>query len=233
MQTLESSEAKLSSVSIVEQYISARALLREALKATGRVYLSQREDDHFFQIPLDAQQAVIEGIVQWSNTVLEFMAQGGDHRNTKNLVRYYLSRMSLLTPLGFTDEIQDGDIVEIYGDDAKRLFFNPELFDYSSYAPDVMFSNQWWDLYHRDSDVSLKIHEYCIDIFVGRRANPFVPDLPTCDVSEIKSKGRYTSRMEMKCMAPVKVGERVVGVACLERLTLLSGGPLLHTHSLS
>lgn len=233
MHSVEQSPSSTSEVSIVEQYIAARALLRDALKATGRVYLSQREDDHFFQIPLEAQQAVIEGINNWSNTVMEFVAQGGDHRNTRNLVRYYLSRMSLLAPLGFTDEVQDGDIVEIYGDDAKRLFFNPELFDYSSYAPDVMFSNQWWDLYHRDSAVSLKIHEYCIDIFVGRRANPFVPDLPTCDVSEIKSKGRYTSRMEMKCMAPVKVGEKIVGVACLERLTLLSGGQQQHTHSLS
>jgi hypothetical protein len=233
MQSIEQFHAPISVISIAEQYVSARALLREALKATGRVYLSQREDDYFFQIPVEAQQVVLEGIVNWSNTVLEFVAQGGNHRNTKNLVRYYLSRMSLVAPIGFLDEIQDGEIVEIYGDDSKRLFFNPELFDYSSYSPDVMFSNQWWDLYQRDSAVSLKIHEYAMEIFVGRITNPFKPDLPICEVKETKSLGRYTSQIEMKCMSPVKVGDRVVGIACLEKLKLLSGERLAHTHSLS
>ncbi|UYL08202.1 hypothetical protein B9G69_014210 [Bdellovibrio sp. SKB1291214] len=233
MYSMEKSCQNIALVNFVEQYITARAILREALKATGRVYLSHREDDHFFQLPHQAQQVVVDGILNWSNTILEFVAQGGDHKNTKNLVRYYLSRMSLIAPLGFIDEIQNGDIVEIYGDDSKRLFFNPELFDYSSYAPDVMFSQQWWDLYHRDGAVSLKIHEYAIDMFVGRITAPFKPDLPICDVKETKSKGLYTSRIEMKCMSPVKVGEKVVGVACLEKLTLLSGELLGHTHSLS
>ncbi|WP_413557283.1 hypothetical protein [Bdellovibrio sp. HCB209] len=233
MQLSEQTVPSPSPLSIDEQYKNARALLREALKATGRVYLSHRTDDHFYQLSDQEQLDVIKGIGNWANTVLEFVASGGDHRNTKNLVRYYLARMSLLTPMGFIDNIVDGDIVEIYGDDAKRLFFNPELFDYSSYAPDVMFSNQWWNLYQRDGDISQKIHDYCIDIFVGRKADPFVPDLPVCEVTEIKSRGRYTSSMMMKSMSPVKVGDKVVGVACLERLKLLSGEQIQSTHPLS
>jgi hypothetical protein len=217
--------------SITEQYAAARLLLRDALKATGRVYLSYRFDDHFFSLSENEKLSLLDGIRRWSHLMLEYVAHAGNSKNTKNLVRYYLSRLNVSVPTDFIDQIQDGDIVEIYGSDSKRLFFNPELFDYSSYAPDVMFSKQWWNLYERDVEISEKIQKMAYMTFMGLNKNPFRPDLPVHTVKEIRSQGRYESDVEIKAMSPVNAGDTIIGVAALERFTMLTAPIPSRTHS--
>lgn len=217
--------------SMTDQYAAARLLLRDALKATGRVYLSYRFDDHFFSLSEVEKLSLLDGIRRWSNLMMDFIAHNGNPKNTKDLVRYYLSRLNVSVPPAFIEQIQDGDIVEIYGSDSKRLFFNPELFDYSSYAPDVMFSKQWWNLYDRDTGISAKIQKMAYSTFMGLNKHPFRPGLPVHKVKEIRSQGRYESDVEIKLMSPVNAGDTIVGVAALERFTMLTALTHAHIHS--
>ncbi|MEK2687604.1 hypothetical protein [Bdellovibrio sp. GT3] len=216
---------------ISEQYTEARLLLREALKATGRVYLSSRFDDHFFTLSNKEQLDLLQDLERWSKLILEFVASGGNHKKTKDIFRYYLSRLNFSAPESFINQIQDGDVVEIFGSDNRRLFANPELFDFSSYAPDVMFSGQWWNLYERDSVISDKLQEIGYETFMGLNKTTLKPNIPTHTVKEIRSQGRYVSEVQIRAVAPITIGTTVVAVAALETFRLLEGALPLHTHS--
>ncbi|WP_413587498.1 hypothetical protein [Bdellovibrio sp. HCB274] len=227
----KSANFELPYANISEQYTDARMLLREALKATGRVYLSSRFDDHFFTLSNIEQLNLLQSLESWSKFILEFVASGGNHKKTRDVLRYYLSRLNFTAPDSFLNQIQDGDVVEIYGSDSRRLFANPELFDFSSYAPDVMFSGQWWNLYERDPMISQKLQEIGYETFMGLNKTTVQPDIPVHTVKELRSQGRYTSEVQIRAVAPITIGTTVVAVAALETFRLLEGVKPSHIHS--
>lgn len=202
-----------------EDYSRALYRLRDALKAWGRIYLSP------VTVPPNAtpaQQArATEDINQWCTVMEGFVREGGKPARTRDLFRYYLSLLGLNIDQSFLDAIKDGDVVEIFRDDATRLFFNPELFDYSSYTPEEMFTIPCPELYRRDEAISEKIYMQGYALFKGAAHGPIDPQVPAHIVSETLSERRYSCEINLKLLAPVRLGYGVVAVAALERFKLL------------
>lgn len=205
-----------------KEYQEAWERLKSVLKSTGRIYLNPLPKQEAFS-PADANERAlgIREIHNWCSIIEEFVAQGLDTAKTKNLFRYYFDRLGLYVDPSFTELIRDGDVVEIYSMDFKRLFFNPELFDYSSYAPDEMFSAPFWKLYDRDEAITLKIQELVHLFISGEKKAPFVPDIPRHLVTEIKSEKQYSCEVDIKVLAPVYLGRALVGAAAIEKLKLV------------
>lgn len=160
-------------------------------------------------------------INQWCTVMEKFLRDGGNPTHTKDLFRYYLSLMGLNMDSSFLGTIVDGDVVEIFRGDATRMFFNPELFDFSSYTPEEMFTIPCPDLYHRDSAISELIYVQGYGILNGDVTTPMDPRVPIHVVSETLSERRYSCEIDLKLLAPVRLGHAVVAVAALERFKLL------------
>jgi hypothetical protein len=205
-----------------EQYTVARENMRNALKGCGKLYLSTRPDQGAFADATESEKHFqIRSINNWADIVSSFVMAGGQPENTKDLIRYYFSRVGLRTPLEFTDQIMSSDVVEIYDCSGKRLFFSPHLFDYSSYSPEQLFSEKFWVLYSRDESITNKIIDYTIGVAKGELKKPFDPDFGKHVVSETRSESRFSVEMHFKKFSPVFYGENVAGIACCSALRLL------------
>lgn len=206
-----------------KEYQEAWSRLKSVLKSTGRIYLNppQKQEAALSATEANERDLGVKEIHNWCSLIEEFVAQGLDTAKTKNLFRYYFDKLGLYIDPSFTELIRDGDIVEIYSMDFKRLFFNPELFDYSSYAPDEMFSAPFWKLYHREEAITLKIQELVRLFILGEKKAPFVPNIPKHLVTEIKSEKQYSCEVDIKVLAPVYLGRALVGAAAIERLKLV------------
>lgn len=208
-------------LSLQEQFAHAAAHLKAALKAVGKVYLTPRPEKHFFSLTRVEQDAVLIGMHNWADVILGYIEKGGSPKNTRNITRYYLNKLGVQVPQDFIAEIQDGDIVEIYGSDAKRLFFNPEVFDFSSYPSDMMFSCRWWDLYERDTAISCLINEYARSFYTGDLKKSIKPKIPLHTCGEKASDKLLAVQVDLRLLAPVTVGDTIIGVAALETFKML------------
>ncbi len=210
--------------------ISAALRLRQVLRRLGRIYLEpQAEEVSFANTLSDLVPDYLKQTHDWCSLMEAYLSvessiapSTNSSNKTRGLFRFYLDRLGLNVSPHFTDAITEGDVVEVFGTDGKRVFFNPELFEYSSYPPDVMFSAPFWALYHREESISNLVLENAVRIFSGQVNAPFDPHIPTHIVSEAHSLYRYSSRVEIKLLAPVYLGKGLVGAVALERLKLIS-----------
>ncbi|MGZ3772962.1 MAG: hypothetical protein ACXVCY_04250 [Pseudobdellovibrionaceae bacterium] len=202
---------------------NARSNLRAALMLCERLHLVGRPYDEasFAQLSDTEKGITLEAMDTWSKVISSYVKKGGNVKKSKDLIRYYLMSLGFRAPTEFIDSIQDGDIVEIYDSEGKRIFFNPDLFDYSSYAADEMFSSQWWNLYSKDQDVANTINKFAFNIFIGNITSAINPGIPKHVVSESKSELKYSAEIEIKLLSPIYFGPQIVGAAALERFKLL------------
>lgn len=206
-------------IPLSQEYSNALFRLRETLKDCGRIYLSPTQ---LPEITSHYQESrAIADINQWCTIMEGFIREGGRPARTKDLFRYYLSLLGLNMDSSFLDAIVDGDVVEILRPDATRMFFNPELFDYSSYTPEEMFSIPALELYYRDPSISEQIYAQAYSLLDGEIKGPMDPKVPSHVVSETRSERRYSCEIDLKLLAPVRLGRGVVAVAALERFKLL------------
>lgn len=203
-------------------YNESRDLITQALSTCGQIYFrSDKRLNHFQALPPEEKAEVIQCMNEWAQTIIKYTAEGNYTSSTVDLVRYYSSRLHLILPRDFLEQIRDGDIVEIYKCNSKRIFFTPELFTYSSYNPDEMFSSTWWQLYTRDKDIDAEILRQATAVYSGLKTAPFYPNIPPHVVREINSELLYQAEMEFKSFSPVFLGKKIFGIASLARLRLL------------
>lgn len=169
----------------------------------------------------EQETRAIQDINHWCTVMEGFIREGGRPARTKDLFRYYLSLMGLHIDASFIDAIVDGDVVEILQTDATRMFFNPELFDFSSYTPEEMFTIPCPQLYRRDESISQQLYLEGYKMVRGEQTAPFHPDVPPHVVTETLSERKYSCEIDIRMMAPVKQGHNVVAVAALEKFRLL------------
>ena len=204
---------------------STQLRLRSALRSTGRIYLdSSAEEVALHSLSVESQNQTEKEVADWCAVIEGFVSEIGTEKplnKTRSLFKYYFDRMGLSVAQEFTNSIMDGDVVEVFGTDGRRLFFNPELFDYSSYPPDVMFSAPFWRLYRRDAAITELIQMHAMKVFTGQITTPFKPDIPVHVVTETESLHRYSSEVEIKLFAPIYLGRGIVGGAALEKFRLL------------
>jgi hypothetical protein len=200
-------------------YTKSLIRLRETLKLCGKIYLNP------IRIPtlesVAQQNQATEDINQWCTVMEGFIREGGKPARTKDLFRYYLSLLGLNVDKSFVETIVDGDVVEILRTDATRMFFTPELFDYSSYTPEEMFTIPCPQLYRRDEAISQQLYLHGYRMVTGETKEPFRPELPPHVVTETLSERKYSSEIDLKLLAPVRLGHGVVAVAALEKFRLL------------
>ena len=203
-------------------YQTTQLRLQKVLMDTGRLYLDKNLGLKRFSTLTPAQQQVsLKEINSWCEVVEEYLSIGGQPAKTKDLSRYYFAKLGFHIDRSFLETIQDGDIVEVYGMDLKRLFFNPELFDYSSYAPDEMFTSSMWELYRRDVKITESVGAFAHQLLSGAVSIPTDPLIPKHIVSEIASERRYSSEVDIKLCTPVYLGRARVGFAVRERFRLV------------
>lgn len=203
----------------IEPTPDVREQLRQALKTTGRMYFpAQALIDTFADEDL---AEVHRSIAQWSMFVNTYYEENKGSSSTKGLFRYYMYELGLTAPNDFTEGILDGDIIEVYKATGTRIFFNPELFDYSSYNPEDMFSTKWWHLYGREQHITDQLMQISRSVFSLEHKTPFNPKIPKHVVWELQSSKQYASEIELKSVSPIYMGGSVVAVAVREKFKLL------------
>lgn len=208
-------------VSLAEKYANSRERLKYVLKRCHLIAYGSNSKDSFYDLTDLEKNEKIKAIEDWCELILGYIEEGNNITSTKSLVRYYLHQLGARVADSFLNSITDGDVVEIFDHQSRRLFFNPELFEYSSYSPDEMFSAQWWKLYSRDTDITEKIMKNALHIYQEQVTEPFIPNIPKHIVSETSSVNKYQSEVELKLLAPVYLGSKLMGAVALERLKLL------------
>lgn len=204
-----------------EKYLEARKRFRSALAMCGLIYKTPKCSGTFFGLTDSEKERVLNEITAWSDFIIEFASSGTYVSSTKDLFRYFIYKMNISMPGSFVDNICDGDIIELYRSDSTRLFFTPDLFTYSSYDPEEMYTTPWWKLYGRDEDVGHEILKHVNKVCSGEVTEPYKPAIRDHVVYELSSELMFRARMQFKLFSPFYSGGKLLGIASLSRLTLL------------
>lgn len=113
----------------------------------------------------------------------------------------------------------DEDLIEIYSCENKQLYRNFKFFEFCSYTLEELHSLEWWTLYERDSEITMKIFDAGSRVAAGEITESYVPDIQPHRLREVKSAECSTFLQQVKLMSPLKRNKKVEAILVVESAT--------------
>ena len=137
----------------------------------------------------------------FSMVMMDVKTTGDD----KHFLRKCAERLGLIFDKNAYDEINSGDVIEIYNTDLIQVFRNFEFFDVCSYTLLDLLSNEFYELYERGQ----LINQGLFNAITTLNSRPFnmapvnLLDLPQHVLQEKFSTDQLRSMVQFKTMYPV------------------------------
>jgi PAS domain-containing protein len=141
--------------------------------------------------------------------------------NTRQLLWRALRKYSLVPGREIFDHITDEDVVIIYNEDQKAIFWNLQFFKVSSLSVEELFFGQWFNFTRRDPSIQEKLYRLALDVITGRVEGNFIPDVPPHVVEEIDSIERTRTLMEIPMGSVLTKGGKFGGMLIIQRMKIL------------
>jgi hypothetical protein len=141
--------------------------------------------------------------------------------NTRQLLWRALRRLSLVPGPEVFEKIQDEDVVVIYGEEQKAVFWNLQFFKFSSFSVEEMFFGDWYVSTKREPLIQEKLYQMAVSIMSGKITGLFVPDVPPHEVEEIDSIERMKTLMEIPFGSVLTKDGSFGGIMLIKRMRVL------------
>lgn len=141
--------------------------------------------------------------------------------NTRQLLWRALGRFSLVPGRDIFDHLTDEDVVILYDDQQRAIFWNLQFFKVSSFSVEELFFGQWFKFTKRDPSIQAKLYEMAVKIISGEITGNFIPDVPPHEVEEIDSIERIKTLMALPFGSVLKRESKFGGILLVQRMKVL------------
>lgn len=203
--------------------------LLESLTRVKPTPATPRAWARFHQLPTATQAIVVSA---WKDQCLfiEGAIQAGlDAYDEKGMFNYALSKLNLLGEAGLTNEIMNGDVIEIFNAELIQVYRSFSYFALCHYSLVELSAYPFYELYERASSVTKPLLDGAATIFSGQ-ATRVNFDIPEYTVRELMTEERRTylikEKLGVRVVSPVTGDYFMVSTKTVRELKNdISAGP--------
>lgn len=116
---------------------------------------------------------------------------------------------------------RDDSVIEIYSAQNIQLFRNINFFKFCSYSLEELHSREWWDLYHRESEMTHTLYGIANMILDGKVEGHVLQPVPPHTLLELESAERFEMDIDMYLVSPLTQNKRVTAFVVAENVKIL------------
>ena len=141
--------------------------------------------------------------------------------NTCQLLWRALNRFSLVPGPDIFERITNNDVVLIYSEDQRAIFWNLQFFRFSSLTVEELFFNHWFNFTKRDPEIHKKIYEMAVDVISGKITGTFSPGIPAHEVEEVGILECTKTKMEIPYASVLTKNGKFNGLLVVQCMTII------------
>lgn len=180
-----------------------------------------------FRAPRDKALDIIRGMSQEKKTqtidrlrgdlsiIREAMSAGESLSDSRRLLWRFLKRNTLTPCSDLFNEIEDDDVVELYGADGIHLWQNMVFFDWISITLDRIYCQTWYECCSRPAHLQAELMVMFAQVMKGEIAATFAPNHPWYWIEEIDTEMLYKLNFKIKAISPVFQNGHVAGLIAI------------------
>lgn len=158
---------------------------------------------HFPALDLERQTNILNSLNRYVQLCREIIEAGQKISNDRVVLWRIISSLRLKPTGDLFDQIDDGDLIEIYDDRNIQIFRNFQFFRVCSYTLDDLLCRPWWELFRRDLNIINRIMKTAEKIYAQNMRHSISLDFGRHTVDEIDSPRRYHAVVENKILSPL------------------------------
>lgn len=189
------------------------------------------QPSYFMALPEDRQEAVMHNFERYVGVCVETIAGGWSLKDDAQVLWRMFKALRVHPCNELMASLEEGDIIEIYDASFTQVFRNLAFFSVCSYTLDELLSRPFYELYHRETEVTGHIVDVARGILSGEHTGVYRWTLDQHPVTEIESSSRFHMEVEEK-IASALTDQEGRASAILSTLKVLSCVSLVNDDSL-
>lgn len=141
--------------------------------------------------------------------------------NSRQLLWRALRKLSLIPKPEIFELISEDDVVVIYDETQKAVFWNLQFFNYSSLTVEELFFSHWFTFTKRDEAIHNKLYEMAVNLITGKITGIFSPDVPPHEVQEVDSLECLKTMMEIPHGCVLTKNGQLGGILIVQRMRII------------
>lgn len=141
--------------------------------------------------------------------------------NSRQLLWRALKKFSLIPKPEIFDKISEDDVVVIYDETQKAVFWNLQFFKFASLTVEEMFFGIWYDFTKREEAIHQKLYEMAINLISGKITGIFSPDVPPHEVQEVGTLECIRTVMEIPHGCVLTKNGQLGGILIVQRMRII------------
>jgi len=181
--------------------------LKGMLLSEGIVITAFRDDQQFQKLNTLSyidQKRIAKIFLPYVDTVIAAKASNLDINDNKVLTKVFLELNNWVLNDDIIDKLAADDVVEIYNHNIKTVFRSINYFKSCSYSLLEVFSNDFWQLYEKDTKIIQGLSNKRGMLLRGEIQDTIKLEVPNHTIKEKFSTELRTYMVEQKYMSPVR-----------------------------
>jgi hypothetical protein len=152
----------------------------------------------------------------------ETIAAGEKAVDFKKLLWRALKRFDLIPGPDLFTRMKDNDeIVIIYNEEQRILFWTLQFFKKTSFTVEQMFFLPWHECTKRPDHIHASMYQLAVGLITGKIQGCFVPDVPAHEVEELNSAERLKTMMSFPLISSLTRDGKFGGFLVVQRMEIL------------
>jgi hypothetical protein len=180
----------------------------------------ENSNDRFLTLPREHQQGILTSLRASIDICTSAVQNNIDIRyDSLSLMWWSIKKAGLRPHSDLFGRLEQNDILEIYDIHQRQLFRSFNMFNCISYSLEELFSYEWWELFHRDSQVNERLMTVTTRLLTGEAPIIYV-DMPPHFIEEKFSRRRTLHRIQTRLGSPLHVqgAQSIGGFVCASRV---------------
>jgi hypothetical protein len=139
----------------------------------------------FYGLPQEHQRTIVKSWEDQAAFLEEAIRSGLESTNELGLLIFALGKLNLIGDTSLIDEVEAGDMLEIYDSNFSQLYRSFSYFAYCNYSIPELAVYPWFELYERASSVTKHLLDSAERLFSGKVSRVSFYDYPEYVLREL------------------------------------------------
>lgn len=175
----------------------------------------------FQKATIEERKIASESLETIVNIHEETIAAGERAISTRKLIWRALSKYSLVPGPDIFEHFKDEDVVIIYQENQRILFWNLQFFRFTSLTIEQIFFSVWHQMTKRSPEIQVRLQKMAEDLVTGKITGNFVPPVPGHEVEEVDTLECIRTWMELPFGSVLTRKGNLAGILIVQKMKIL------------